>query len=302
MSIRWYRTLLAVSRCGSFAAAAQEIGLTPAAVSMHMRAMEEHLRLPLFDRGARSAVLNTAGRALVSRARVLVDMYDGMGSAQEDQPLGGLLALGAIPPTFAQLLPDALLALRRRHPRIAVRVSNGVSGELYRRVEAGELDAAIVSEAPFELSRGIQWQTIVAEPLVFVAPSQARFSTITDALASWPFIGITRATWTGHLTHDLLRKHQLKINEVMELDSLEAIAAMVARGFGVAVLPYSAYLRMHGDALRIVRFIGTHPVRRIGLIWRKANDGPALVAALHDGLLAVQPERPKRLQRMALRG
>jgi DNA-binding transcriptional LysR family regulator len=157
MSIRWYRTFLAVAHYGSFAAAAQEIGLTQAAVSVHMRALEQQLRLSLFDRGARSAILNTAGRALVTRAQALVDLYDGMGGGLEDQPLGGLLALGAIPPTFSQLLPDALLVLRQSNPRIGVRVSNGVSSELYRRVETGELDAAIVSEAPFDFGRSIHW-------------------------------------------------------------------------------------------------------------------------------------------------
>lgn len=300
MSIRWYRTFLAVARHGSFASAAQEIGLTQAAVSVHMRSLEDQLRLKLFDRGARTAVLNTAGRGLVARAQALVDLYDGMGGRLEDQSLGGLLALGAIPPTFSQLLPDALLALRRTHPRIAVRVSNGVSSELFRKVEQGELDAAIVSEAPFEFASGIRWQTLVTEPLVLVAPAAARFRTLAEALRDWPFIGITRSSWSGQLTHQLLRRHRQKIDEVMELDSLEAIAAMVARGFGVALLPYSAYLRMHGDALRIALLAGPQPGRRIGLVWREGKGDPALVAALRDSLMAVKPERPARLRRIPL--
>ena len=300
MSIRWYRTFLAVARYGSFASAAQEIGLTQAAVSVHMRSLEEQLRISLFDRGARTAVLNTAGRALVSKAQALVNMYEGMGGDLEDQPLGGLLALGAIPPTFSQLLPDALLAMRRDHPRISVRVANGVSSELFRRVELGELDAAIVSEAPFDFARNIQWQTLIAEPLVFVTPARARYRTLEEALATWPFIGITRSSWSGQLTHDLLRRHRLKVNTAMELDSLEAIAALVARGFGVAVLPYSAYLRMHGKALRIALLTQPSMTRRIGLIWREGQGDPALVAALRDTLLSLKPERPGRLRQLPL--
>lgn len=302
MSIRWYRTFVAVARYGSFASAAQEIGLTQAAVSVQMRSLEEQLRLTLFDRGARTAVLNTAGRALVARAHALLDMYDGMGAGVEDQPLGGLLALGAIPPTFAQLLPDALLALRGAHPRISVRVSNGVSSELFRKVELGELDAAIVSEAPFDFGRNTKWQTIIAEPLVFVAPAAARFRTLRDALASWPFISITSSSWSGQLTLDLLRRHRLKVTPAMELDSLEAIAAVVARGFGVAVLPYSEYLRMHGSALRLALLAKPEMTRRIGLIWREGNGDPALVHAVRDSLLAVRPERPARLRRLAMSG
>lgn len=116
MSIGWYKTFIAVARYGSFAAAAQQIGLTQAAISIQMSSLEDKLRFKLFDRSARSTALNAAGRALASRAQDLVNLYSNMGNGVDEMQLGGVLALGAIPPTFAQLLPDALL--RQRWPAI----------------------------------------------------------------------------------------------------------------------------------------------------------------------------------------
>ena len=54
MSIRWYKTFIAVARYGSFAAAAQQIGLTQAAISIQMSSLEGKLRSHPADR-------NTAG-------------------------------------------------------------------------------------------------------------------------------------------------------------------------------------------------------------------------------------------------
>lgn len=71
-SIRFLRTFIAVARYGSFAAAAERVALTQAAVSMQMQALEAELKHPLFDRSGRMASLNSTGRAILPRAEQLV--------------------------------------------------------------------------------------------------------------------------------------------------------------------------------------------------------------------------------------
>lgn len=96
------------------------------------------------------------------RAQELVHLYQNMSNGLNDRQLGGVLALGAIPPTFAGLLPEALLLLRQSHPGIVVHVSTGVSSELLSKVEHGELDAAIVSQPPFKLPHNMSWKTVAS--------------------------------------------------------------------------------------------------------------------------------------------
>lgn len=301
MSIRLFKTFIAVARCGSFAAAAQQIGLTQAAVSIQMKALEEELRVSLFDRSARTAVLNTAGHMLVPRAQALVNQFDNIGTGLDERHLGGVLALGAIHHTFARLLPDALLMLRKSHPNIMVQVCNGVSDELMRKVEQGELDAAIVSQPPFKLSQNISWHALVSEPLALVTPANVKLKSLSAILAHHPFIGISRGSWTGQLTHALFRRHRLRINEVMELNSLEAIAAMVARGFGVSILPLSGYLQALGDRVQVAVLTEPQTARAIGLIHRQDQSHPALVQALRESLTATLPkDRATRVRRLAM--
>ena len=66
-SIRTFRTFLAVIKHGTFAGAGKEIGLTPAAVGLQIRALEREMKQVFFERGGRSVVLNTAGRQAYAR-------------------------------------------------------------------------------------------------------------------------------------------------------------------------------------------------------------------------------------------
>jgi len=286
MSIRWFKTFLAVSQAGSFAAAAQRIGLTQAAVSTQMSALEEKLRIKLFDRGARTATLNTAGRELASRVPQLIKLYDNIGGGLDERNLGGVLALGSIHHMFAKLLPDALLLLRQSQPNIVVRLCNGVSNDLMRKVELGELDAAIVSQPPFHLPHSVCWHMLMDEPLVLVTPPEAKVKGLAECLATQPFIAISRDSWTGKLTHALFQRHRLKVNEVMEMSSVEAISSMVSRGFGISVVPLSGYLLTRRGQLGIFRLTGAPLSRQVGLIHRSDQAQSAMVFALRDALAA----------------
>lgn len=300
MSIRWFKTFLAVTSHGSFAAAAQEIGVTPAAVSVQMANLESELGLQLFDRAARAAILNSAGRQLIPRAQELVDLYEGMRHQLGEQQLGGALSLGAIPPTFARLLPEALVLLRGSHPRIVPHVSTGVSSELMRRVEEGELDAALIGQPPFKLAAPLTWRKVISEPLVLLAPAAVRIRGLAETVANHPFIGVSRGSWTGRLVHATLRRHQLKARDAMELDSLETIAAMVGRGFGVSILPMAPSGLPHDPRVQVVLLTQPRSFRDIGLVFREGQSRGALVSALYDSLRAVPAERLVTSRRLAM--
>lgn len=79
MSIRNLRTLVAVFKQGSFAAAADQLCLTQSAISQQIRALEDELGIKLFDRSGRSPQLNTDGREACQRALAILQQYDTLG-------------------------------------------------------------------------------------------------------------------------------------------------------------------------------------------------------------------------------
>ena len=68
-NIRFFKTFIAVAEYGSFAAAADRVALTNAAVGQQMRALEEEMRRPLFDRSQRQVKLSRDGVLLLPKAK-----------------------------------------------------------------------------------------------------------------------------------------------------------------------------------------------------------------------------------------
>jgi len=285
LSIRELKTFLAIAETGSFAAAAQSVRRTQSAVTAQIKALEDELGQPLFDRSTRPPVLNDLGRAFVPKAREVVAAYERL-MTERGGPASveGELKLGVVPSVITGLMPRALAALRVAYPRLHVELSSGLSEDLVNRVRQGRLDAAVVSELT-ERTRGLVWQPFVREPLVLIAPADAPGLDARALIASYPFIRYSRAAWVGELIERLLRRERLKVNETMSLDTLEAITAMVHAGLGVSIVPLRA-----SDAggvqssVRCVTLPGAPVCRAIGLVQVSARPKGALAAALLDEL------------------
>ena len=279
MELRHLRTLVAIADYGGFAVAGEAIGLTQSAVSLHVKALEERLGTTLFDRSRRPPLLNARGADLVERAREIVRLCADLKESVSGADIAGELELGAIPTVLTGTLPGSLAALRALHPRLLVRLTSGLSGELVRRVYKGELDAAIVTE-PVELATGLNWQPVAAEPLVVIAPEDAGEDSDQALLESWPFIRFKRFAWAGQLIDGHLRDRGIKVRTSMEVDSLEAISLMVSHGLGVSVVPLRNIPQPFPPHLKVVDF--GHPAvqRVVGLIERNLNPRAHFVRAL----------------------
>jgi len=278
MDLRHLRSLLAIAELGSFAAAAQAVGLTQSAVSLHIKALEQELGTALFDRRHRPPLLSPAGRALVARARQIVDLCDDIRATIVGGELAGSLELGAVPTALASILPRALSDFQAAHPRVHIRVVSGLSAELAARVRRGELDVAVVTE-PQQSLEGLVWHEFLRERLVVIAPAELTGESDRELLESRPFIQFSRRTWAGELIDRHLRQRRINVRIGMEIDSLEAIWAMVRHGLGVSVVPLGP-VRPPCEGLRLLP-LGRPPQERpIGIVERSGNPRARLVQGL----------------------
>lgn len=157
------------AEAGSFTAAAERLGLSPAAVSKAVRRLEEALGVRLFDRTTRRVRLSDEGARFHARCRAAVDAVqagrDAIALARDD-PRGEVtisLSPALAPPVVARL--DALLA---RHPGLAIHLR--VSDRLARLVDEG-VDVAVRTGA-------LQDSALVARPL-------GRTRWVTAAAPAW---------------------------------------------------------------------------------------------------------------------
>lgn len=286
MELRQLRTLVAISDFGTFAAAADAIGLTQSAVSLQIKGLEQEIGTEIFDRRHRPPLLNDKGRSLVEQARKVLEICDDISRTGADTPLEGVLAFGAVPTSVASILPPALVMMRARHPKLQIRVTSGLSAELAAATRAGELDAAIVSE-PARLSDGLVSSRITREPLLVIAPPDVPGETDKELLEAASFIQFSRRAWAGQLIDRYIHDRGIEVKRGMEIDSLDAIARMVSFGLGVSVVPLPRTATGMLDGLKWLPF-GDPPLHRsLVMIERQASPQSQLVEALTDVLRQV---------------
>ena len=284
MSIRNLKTLIAVAEHGTFTAAAEAVFVTHAAVSQQMKALEQEWGVEVFDRSRRTPQLTPVGRALVAKAREIVEAYEGIvPSVLGDQGVRGELSLGAVPTTLTGLVPVGVAMLKRDHPDLHVRVVPGLTMPLADQLERGGLDAAIVTRPPV-IPRRHDWHELAREPMELLASHETDSDDPMVLLRTLPYIRYSRGAVVGTIIEDWLQRHGLSVVESMELETLEAISGMVHANLGVSIVPRQCVPAPTALPLKRIP-LGPEPcIRELGLLARSDTVKGSVVRALLEKL------------------
>lgn len=290
MKIEAFATLDAVLRGGSFAAAAIEMNLTPSAVSMQMKQLEQYLGQPLFDRSGLQS------RPLPAATEVAATMGDSLrrieGLRQRSSiAVEGTVQLGMIESLMVGLLPDTLSYLRRLHPGVRVRPQRGRSTSLTAAVKAGQLDAAVVARPASGGGVSLHWHPLARRELVLIAPPDATEPNAAALLRRHDWIRYDRHSVTGEIAARHVQTLVPEKRSAMEFDSASTIIAMVNRGLGVSIIHL-----LNADICRIypVREVALGrgaPALELCLVMRKPDIEKRALAVIRDALTAAMNAR-----------
>ena len=250
--IRELKTFVCVARRGTFAAAGREVGLTQSAVSAQIKNLEDTLGVALFDRTGRAANLNAAGQRAVALADEILQLFGRMGSPDSANDFRGALRIGAISTAQTGILPQALVLLRSKAPFIEASLVPGVSLNLLSQVDAGELDLAIMIKPPFSLPKELHAEVIAKEPFVLIMPANTQGDDPRQILSDNPFIRYDQRSFGGRRVTQFLRERKLEVQQILELDELDAIVKMVRAGLGVSLVPMAGLWLEHAEDVRII--------------------------------------------------
>jgi DNA-binding transcriptional LysR family regulator len=150
LDVRRLRVLREVAAQGSFSAAAEALAFTQPAVSRQIATLEAEAGARLVERSARGIRLTPAGELLVEHAEAILGRL-AAAEAQLEALAGlgaGRLRLGSFPTANATLAPLAIAAFADAHPGVELRLTEATSADSVALLAAGELDLAVVSDAP----------------------------------------------------------------------------------------------------------------------------------------------------------
>jgi LysR family hydrogen peroxide-inducible transcriptional activator len=275
-SIRQLESLVAVADHNSFRRAADSLGISQPALSLHVQAAEDMLGVQVFERDRRRVLITPAGEDIVGRAREALGAVDAVADAarRRGEPLVGPLRLGVIPTIAPYWLPALLPAVRKKFPRLELILREEQTNRLLAQLNAGQLDIALLAlPVPGDLTAA----QLAREDFVLAAPRGAAITRRRGKLSETDLDHETVLLLEdGHCLRDqaLAVCERGGAVESMEVraTSLPTLEQMVAGGLGVTLLPEAAAaaLVQPRGPVELVEF-AKPPGRILGLVWRTSS-------------------------------
>ncbi|MDP9844022.1 LysR family transcriptional regulator [Streptosporangium lutulentum] len=292
MELRLLAYVVAIAEEGSVSAAARRLHLTQPTLSRQLRELEREVGTTLFERTGRGLAPTQAGQILVQRALTVLAQTEAALAAVR---LAGQGLSGRLTMTFAGSgingpLGAALGRLRRELPRVDLQLEESFNDtEMSTGVLNGRCDLA-VQRLPLRdarLATEVWWR----EPLTLFVPEGHPLAYGTDpvplsALGRIPLVVWPRDVSPRSYDEIIALCHHADVVPRIGAEgrSIQTILALVAAGFGAAVL---------ADSHRALRRVGVIPRPLAGtetvlhLVWRADDDDPLIErvrAVLHRAL------------------
>ena len=286
MDIANLQAFVAVAEHGSFSQAADQLHLTQPAVSKRIALLETELAVGLFDRPGRRVLLTEAGRALLPRARgILQELEDSRRLLRNlSGQVSGQLTVATSHHIGLHRLPPVLRRFVAAYPAVQLDMRFTDSELGCEAVLRGEAELAIVT-LPTVARPPLQERLIWPDPLVAVAarehPLAGEARVEAAQLAAYPAILPGSITFTRQIVDDYFARQKLQPRIAFATNYLETIKMMVAVGLGWSILPRT----MVDDGL--VELAGNLGIsRRLGVVTHightLSNAARAMLALLDD--------------------
>jgi DNA-binding transcriptional LysR family regulator len=285
-TLRQLRAFSLVSRHHSFGRAAAELHLSPSAVSLQIKELEQIVGLPLFGRNGRAACLTPAGEILladVNRAlRALKDADDTVSRLRGRET--GVVSVGMVS-NAKYFIPRLLARFHARHPGVELRVLVGNRERLLRQLAGGEVDFAIMGQPPRDL--GARSEALGPQPLAVIAAPEHQLAgqcaIAPEALATQEFIVREAGSGTRAAMECFFQETLISPPRIIEFTSNESIKQAVIGNMGLAFISlHTAGLELQTGCLVVLDVVGLPLIRT----WH--------VVSLETGLL---PEAAESLRR-----
>ncbi|MFG1345144.1 LysR substrate-binding domain-containing protein [Xanthobacter autotrophicus DSM 431] len=172
-TLKQLRLVALAAASGSYAKAAQDMGLSPPAVTAQMKALEEDLGVPVFERADGRLRPTAAGQELLAAqqriAQALAEAERAIAALKS--PDRGSVVVGVVS-TAKYFAPMALAAFRKRHPAIELKLMIGNREEIIEGLMRLDLDLAVMGRPPAAMEADTK--VIGDHPHVVIAPPEHR--------------------------------------------------------------------------------------------------------------------------------
>ncbi|MFL6467567.1 MAG: LysR family transcriptional regulator [Pyrinomonadaceae bacterium] len=273
VDINQLEVMVAVSRERSFSRAADVLGRTQPAVSQSIRRLEQELGTKLFDRSSKDGTLTAAGEIVLESARQILSIRQNTISAVGDlkDVKRGKISLSANEHTVFAVLP-IISKFQAAHPEIKIEVRRGVASRIPEEIASRQVELGVLSFKPKD--PGIVAVGIGTDELVLIVSNKHAFASSKEKsivdLGSEHFIAHNARSPYRQMVIEAFQRHNIELNIMVELPSLEAIKRLVESGIGIALVPRSTVLSdIENGSLTAISVRELKLSRNLNIVYRK---------------------------------
>lgn len=284
LTLESLRVMDAIDRRGSFAAAAEELGRVPSALSYTMQKLEEELDVVLFDRSGHRTKFTNVGRMLLERGRLLLEAADKLTSDAEAlargwEPHLTIVCEALIPAASLFPLVDKLAQKSTTQLTLATEVLAGA----WERLETGRADIVIAPDMHFRTSSEINSRPLYSVVNVYVAAPDHPIHKEPEPLSD-----TTRVKYRGIAVADTARERPvltvllLDKQQRLTVSSIDDKRRALLAGLGVASMPYPMVEKdIQEGRLKVIGSEYSHETNVI-IAWRRDSMGEAKAWCLRE--------------------
>jgi DNA-binding transcriptional LysR family regulator len=284
MEVRQLQIFRTLAEELSFTRTAEKVHTVQSNVTAQIKALEEELGTPLFDRLGRRVALTDAGRNFLPFAsQALAAMDHGQRALKTGAEPSGPLRIGTAESLLTYRLPEVLRAFRRRFPHVELIFSQHSTATVAHELEAGKFDMVIHGDnlPPSSSIKSIRLRTERILLLAEAGHPLAGHPTVKPADLSAQNLLLTEAGCSYRQKLDrALALANIRPANVTEFSSVEALKQCIALGMGIGLLPEIAVAReLRQKHLQALHWTGPSLDIVTQILWHKDKwISPAMAA------------------------
>lgn len=241
MELKYIREFVSLAETSNYFETAERLFITTSSLSRHIKALEEELGMPLFDRTTRKVVLNRHGQLFLPYAKQFVKIDDDCTMAFEEEAMysKGAIGIGSIPMMKAYGISDILRQYRQSNKNVIININEADSTPLAEMLRKSEIDFAFLRNRHISVD---EFDTIpIAEDhLVAVLPKAhplAKQKNIAiSQLEDEALLLISKNSVMYKLCTDLCRAAGFQAKVVFTSQRAENLIELISQGTGIALL------------------------------------------------------------------
>lgn len=239
MEIYQLRTFVTVAQQGHLTQAAELLHLSQPAVTAQIKALEEDVGMPLFERSTGGVSLTRAGQEMLPQAHaILAASRELINRAKELKgQLSGRAIIGTITTPEMIHIGPWVAALIAKYPLLDIHIRHNVTGVVLNQVRKKEIDAGFfIGKNPYVNVHAVKLAEQCFRVVAPIAWKDRLESGGAKEIGRLPWIGLSQLSSFQKMTAELWRELNIAPKKITDVDHVPIIASLVQSGVGLGIM------------------------------------------------------------------